>query len=147
MATTAWCVGWPKLMFYYFIPRCSVSGTVTLGGVTESLSDGSSWYDHEFGFVPKLHAVPRPVERRRGAETSWRWLSLQLEDGTDVSLFVIRRGSEGEILDNWMILSDREGNRREFGDACLETLNTWRSTRSFVEYPTRLRLHSRTARL
>jgi geranylgeranyl pyrophosphate synthase/predicted secreted hydrolase len=136
-----------ELMFYYFIPRCAVSGSVTLAGVTERLAEGSGWYDHEFGFVPKPQVALAPVDRRKSAETSWRWLSLQLEDGADISVFIITRGSDGEILDNWTIVSDADGRRREFKDARIETLATWRSTRTFIEYPTRFRLTSRTARL
>jgi len=133
-------------MFYYFIPRCDVSGSVTLDGTSERL-EGTGWYDHEFGFVPKPDPVAPPAEKRAGSETAWRWLSLQLEDGADVSVFMITRRATGEILDNWTIVSDRNGKRREYRDARLETLETWRSTRSFIEYPTRLRLESRAARL
>jgi geranylgeranyl pyrophosphate synthase len=57
-----------------------------------------------------------------------------------VSVYMITRSSTGEVLDNWTIVSDADGNRREFRDARLEPLSTWRSTRSFVEYPTRFRL-------
>jgi geranylgeranyl pyrophosphate synthase/predicted secreted hydrolase len=136
-----------ELMFYYFIPRCTVSGSVTFAGVTERLAEGSGWYDHEFGFVPKPHAALVPAEKPRRSETSWRWLSLQLEDGVDVSVFIITRRSDGEVLDNWTIVSDADGRRREYKDARLETLASWRSTRTFVEYPIRFRLTSRTARL
>jgi geranylgeranyl pyrophosphate synthase/predicted secreted hydrolase len=135
-----------ELMFYYFIPRCAVSGSITQAGVTERVVEGSGWYDHEFGFVPKPQVAPVPAEKPRGSETSWRWLSLQLDGGTDVSVFIIR-GSDGEILDNWTIVSDADGRRHEFKDARIETLATWRSTRSFIEYPTRFRLTSRTAGL
>jgi geranylgeranyl pyrophosphate synthase/predicted secreted hydrolase len=128
-----------ELMFYYFVPRCAVSGTVTLEGKTETLSEGRGWYDHEFGFVPSQPG-PEAAEACRAGETSWRWLSLQLENGVDVSVFMISRRSTGEVLDNWTIVSDADGGRREYRDARLEPLATWRSTRSFVEYPTRFRL-------
>jgi geranylgeranyl pyrophosphate synthase/predicted secreted hydrolase len=135
-----------ELMFYYFVPRCTVRGSVTCEGKTEDLVEGSGWYDHEFGFTP-----PRPVgsvaSATRPGETSWRWLSLQLDHGVDVSVFMIVRRSTGEVLDNWTIISDADGKRREFRDARLETLATWRSTRSFVEYPTRFRLEVPFARL
>jgi geranylgeranyl pyrophosphate synthase/predicted secreted hydrolase len=136
-----------ELMFYYFIPRCALTGTVTLAGVTERVAEGKGWYDHEFGFVPKPQAALAPVEKHKRAETSWRWLSLQLEGGVDVSVFIITRGTDGEILDNWTIISDADGRRREYKDARLETLASWRSTRTFIEYPTRFRLTSRAARL
>jgi geranylgeranyl pyrophosphate synthase/predicted secreted hydrolase len=135
-----------ELMFYYFVPRCEVSGTITLEGKTEALVEGRGWYDHEFGFVPGHSSRPAAKERRAG-ETSWRWLSLQLENGVDVSVFMISRRSTGEVLDNWTIISDADGSRREFRDARLEELSTWRSTRSFVEYPTRFQLEVPLAQL
>jgi geranylgeranyl pyrophosphate synthase/predicted secreted hydrolase len=136
-----------ELMFYYFVPRCAVRGSVTLDGVTEPLLEGDGWYDHEFGFVPERRSRPPASGTRTSAETTWRWLSLQLEGGVDVSVFLITRRSTGEVLDNWTIVSDADGRRREFTDARLETLGTWRSTRSFVEYPTRFRLEVPRARL
>jgi geranylgeranyl pyrophosphate synthase/predicted secreted hydrolase len=125
-------------MFYYFIPRCEVSGSITLHGETEVVSDGSGWYDHEFGFIPE----PSGGERRPAAkeETSWRWVSLQLDNGVDVSVFVILRRGTAEVLDNWTVVSGPAGDRRTFTDASLKVLQTWQSPRSYVEYPTRLRL-------
>jgi hypothetical protein len=38
-----------EAMFYYFIPRCDLAGTITHGGVTQTITQGSGWYDHEFG--------------------------------------------------------------------------------------------------
>lgn len=135
-----------ELMFYYFIPRCEVTGIIALDGRREELIDGSGWYDHEFGFLPKSHGTLRAVEKR-GGETSWRWLSLQLDNGADVSVFVITRRSTGEILDNWTIVSDRDGTRHEYADGVLETIGTFRSTRSFIEYPISFRLEVAVARL
>lgn len=124
-------------MFYYFIPRCEVSGSLTIQGETEVVSEGSGWYDHEFGFVPE-----RATERgsSQAEETSWRWVSAQLDNGVDVSVFVILRRGTTEILDNWTILTGPTGDRRVFTDAVLSVEQTWQSPRSYVEYPTRLRL-------
>lgn len=135
-----------ELMFYYFVPRCAVSGRITVEGKTEALRDGRGWYDHEFGFTSTPATGPVATEQRAG-ETAWRWLSLQLDSGVDVSVFIIVRRSTGQVLDNWTIISDADGNRREFCDARLQPLATWRSTRSFVEYPTRFRLEVPFARL
>ncbi|PIE19109.1 MAG: hypothetical protein CSA66_03055 [Proteobacteria bacterium] len=36
-------------MFYYFIPRCEVTGRVTFDGIPRPVERASGWYDHEFG--------------------------------------------------------------------------------------------------
>jgi geranylgeranyl pyrophosphate synthase/predicted secreted hydrolase len=126
-------------MFYYFIPRCDVTGTITIAGETEAVVAGSGWYDHEFG-APPASAADVPPSEAAAAETSWRWASVQLDDGTDVSFFLITRRATGEILDNWTVVSDADGRPRTYRDGLFEGLATWQSQRSFVEYPTRFRL-------
>lgn len=119
-------------MFYYFIPRCEVTGSVTIDHQRDTVWRGSGWYDHEFGVAPKR----RPNLRAVGGgapQTSWRWASLQLDDGTDVSVYIITRGDT--VLDNWTTLTDGRGRRQVFTGAVLRPVRTWRSTRSFVEYP------------
>lgn len=125
-------------MFYYFIPRCEVSGSITLRGETEVVSEGSGWYDHEFGFIPEAARNARGSAANE--ETSWRWVSIQLDNGVDVSVFVILRRGTDEVLDNWTIVSGPAGDRRVFTDARLQVVETWQSPRSYIEYPTRLRL-------
>jgi geranylgeranyl pyrophosphate synthase/predicted secreted hydrolase len=119
-------------MFYYFIPRCDVTGELFSGGKRSTLVAGSGWYDHEFGVAPRrrpaLRAVKGPLP-----QTSWRWVSLQLDDGSDVSVYIITRGDQ--VLDNWAVITDPSGRPRAFSGAELRPLKTWRSTRSFVEYP------------
>jgi geranylgeranyl pyrophosphate synthase/predicted secreted hydrolase len=126
-------------MFYYFVPRCDVSGTITVAGETEAVVEGSGWYDHEFGAPPRSALAESPAEAS-AAETSWRWTSVQLDGGTDVSVFLITRRATGEVLDNWTVLCRPDGSSETHRGAVLETLSTWQSTRSFVEYPTKLRL-------
>lgn len=130
-----------ELMFYYFVPRARVGGHVTLDGEELEIIRGSGWYDHEFGFIPEREPAQSdtlPVIER--GETTWRWLSIQLSDGSDVSVFSITRRATGEVLDNWAIVSDADGHGRSYRNARLETLHTWRSTRTFVQYPIRFRL-------
>lgn len=118
-------------MFYYFIPRCDVSGVLREGGRTSVVS-GSGWYDHEFGVAPKRRSTLRSIPGKP-AQTSWRWVSLQLDSGDDVSVYIITRGDS--VLDNWTVVTDARGQRQVFAGAELRPLRTWRSTRSFVEYP------------
>jgi geranylgeranyl pyrophosphate synthase/predicted secreted hydrolase len=134
-------------MFYYFIPRCEVSGSITIQGETEVVSEGSGWYDHEFGFAPESSQQEAPQSGSRNEQTCWRWVSIQLDNGVDVSVFIITRRGDGEVLDNWTIVSDRSGERQVFKNALLKPLQTWQSPRSFVEYPTRFRLEVEQANL
>lgn len=134
-------------MFYYFVPRARVTGQVVLDGERLGVRRGSGWYDHEFGFVPPPPLEPSGVARAARGETCWRWLALQLDGRRDVSAFFITRRSTGEVLDNWVMLSDEQGRASVCAGATLETLESWRSARTFIEYPVALRLRSAEAGL
>jgi geranylgeranyl pyrophosphate synthase/predicted secreted hydrolase len=127
-----------ELMFYYYIPRCAVGGFITVDGVRETVASASGWYDHEFGFVPKPRPALRAVSSDAEGQTSWRWLSMQLEGGIDISTFIITRGER--VLDNWTVVSQADGTHEAFAGAVLNPLRKWRSTRSFVEYPVAFQL-------
>src|SRR5688500_2700924 len=45
-------------MFYYFVPRCRVEGTITVDGEAMAVESGQGWYDHEFGgYVPPAEPI------------------------------------------------------------------------------------------
>jgi geranylgeranyl pyrophosphate synthase/predicted secreted hydrolase len=124
-----------ELMFYYFIPRCELTGSVVVEGEEHALSRGTGWYDHEFGFIPKSASPVKAAKPKTGL-TAWNWAALQLENGVDVTIYSITRIATGEVLDNWVIISDAQGRRRQFDKVSFQPVGTWSSTRSFVEYPT-----------
>lgn len=128
-----------ETMFYYFVPRAKVTGHLVLNGRKRAVAQGQGWYDHEFGFLTPQAESKNPYDAEHG-ETCWRWLSLQLDDGSDLSVYHITRRATGEILDHWTMRSDRLGQASLCQDATLETLEYWRSTRTFIEYPNALRL-------
>lgn len=130
-----------ELMFYYFIPRCELTGRVVVEGEKQEIKRGTGWYDHEFGFVPKKKAAPvKTVKAVKPSKTksltTWNWAAIQLENGVDLTVYSIRRYSTGEVLDNWVVVSDAKGNRRQYDKVAFTPIATWSSTRSFVEYPT-----------
>jgi geranylgeranyl pyrophosphate synthase/predicted secreted hydrolase len=129
-----------ETMFYYFVPRARVTGSVRLGAEARHVADGSGWYDHEFGFTAPGSARRNDTARAQRGETCWRWLSLQLDDGSDLSVFFITRRLTGEVLDNWTMRVDERGQSSVYRDAQLDTLQTWRSTRTFIEYPVGMRV-------
>jgi geranylgeranyl pyrophosphate synthase/predicted secreted hydrolase len=130
-----------ELMFYYFIPRCELTGSVVVEGEEQKVPRGTGWYDHEFGFIPPKKATAvkpaaKPTTKAKTSLTSWNWAAIQLENGVDLTVYSINAIATGEALDNWVIVSDAEGNRRQYDRVEFTPVGTWSSTRSFVEYPT-----------
>jgi predicted secreted hydrolase len=69
---------------YISLTRLAVNGTIDVGGAAVNVS-GVAWMDHEF-FTEQLDQN----------QTGWDWLSVQLEDNTELMLYRIRR-ADGTI--------------------------------------------------
>jgi len=65
--------------YYFSLTRLAASGQLELNGQTLEVT-GLAWMDHEF-FTHQLES----------SQVGWDWLSLQLEDNTELMLFRIRR--------------------------------------------------------
>jgi geranylgeranyl pyrophosphate synthase/predicted secreted hydrolase len=138
-------------MFYYFIPRCSVTGTVTLDGLARPAS-GPGWYDHEFGgHRPQAAAATTAAaaaaadkaatpgakpEQEERVDIAWNWVAAQLDNGVDVTAYALQRVADGKVLHNWAIVSDAAGRQTSYHDMTLTPVRGWRSTRTFYDYPT-----------
>lgn len=150
-------------MFYYFIPRCELTGRIELHGSKQSITSGSAWYDHEFG-VGEVEVVDDEAEAKLGKDelkavhderrknflhrqVGWDWLSVQFEDGSDLSVYpceyVYRDGDAG----NWSVLSGPDGTAKTLTDASIEHLETWRSYRTFSTYPVKWNVKIPSARV
>ena len=77
-------VGPGRASHYISLTRLATSGAIEIGGKKIEVN-GTSWMDHEF-FTHQLES----------AQTGWDWLSIQLEDHTEITLFRIRR-KDGSI--------------------------------------------------
>lgn len=119
-------------MFYYFIPRCQVSGTVTLKSQTMAVKHGQGWYDHEFG---GLRREASNSESKR-EDIAWNWASVQFDDGHSLSAYSLVRVADNKTIYQWAILIDQGGERQSFKEMEFVPANNWRSTRTFYEYPT-----------
>lgn len=115
---------------YYSLTRMPTSGFLTVNGERISVS-GLSWMDHEFGssFLEK-------------GQMGWDWMSLQLDDGTDLMLYRFRRNdSTRDVHSNGTIVySDGRNFAIPFDRFEMEPIETWRSSRSGGEYPVRWRV-------
>jgi predicted secreted hydrolase len=119
-------------MFYYFSPRCAVEGTVTIDGVTERVTGGSAWYDHEFGHGGQF---TRQGEDER-SRVSWDWIGAQLDNGWDLSIYCMIDDATGESCGRFAILVDPSGRAQRFTTCTFEGRAPWTSSKTFVEYPT-----------
>ncbi|MBP6632051.1 MAG: polyprenyl synthetase family protein [Kofleriaceae bacterium] len=144
-------------MFYYFVPRCAVTGSVTVDGVALPVATASSagWYDHEFGGYVAEKATPAPA-LTHGSRTGeaplgegagvrnlgWNWTAVQLDDGTDLSAYEIVDVDSRDTVGKWLIVVDADGQRREVRDVVFEPGTTWTSARTFHAYPVQWRVRA-----
>ena len=114
---------------YYSLTRMQTLGTVSLDGTEESVS-GSTWMDKEFG-----------SNQLSEHQIGWDWFSLQLDDGRDVMLYMLRNAA-GLVDYQHATLVERNGAPAyPDGDAWTVTvLNTWKSPETAAEYPSGWRI-------
>jgi geranylgeranyl pyrophosphate synthase/predicted secreted hydrolase len=125
-------------MFYYFIPRNEVTGQFTVKNKTFDIS-GSGWYDHEFGGKCKTEAE-KEFERARQRATeayAWNWLSVQLDNGCEITASTVVQPVKKELLDKFTVLI--EANERfEFNDDAVHfepiPQSAWVSIRTTLTY-------------
>jgi predicted secreted hydrolase len=111
---------------YISLTRMAAKGQITLGGKTLEVS-GLAWMDHEF-FTHQLDAD----------QAGWDWLSVQLEDDTELMLFRIRRkdGSIDPYSSGTFIDAPGRSMHLRDSDYVLRPLNDrWKSKATNAEYP------------
>ncbi len=121
-------------MFYYFCPRCKVTGTVTIDNVEHAVSSGSGWYDHEFG----EHGEER---EQHDGKVAWNWIAAQLDNGWEVTAYdIFDRKDANKSYGRWAVVIDPAGNSQTWSDFEFQPLDSWRSIKTFNSYPIRYRL-------
>lgn len=116
--------------YYYSLPHLEVRGRIRSGSATYAV-EGSAWLDHEWSSqVMDAEAI------------GWDWTGINMDDGSALMGFVMRRRSGGVHWANAM-WRDRAGRARSFGvDAVrFAPQRLWRSPRSAAPYPIATRLH------
>jgi predicted secreted hydrolase len=86
--------------YYYSLPRLTTKGRLTLKGREMEVS-GLSWMDHEF-FTGGLSP----------GQVGWDWFALQLDDGVEVMLYLLRHRDGKLDLASAGTLVDRDGKAR-----------------------------------
>jgi len=124
--------------FYYFIPRCRLTGTVTLNGIKQPIVSGFGWYDHNFGV-----RISDPTSKKKSNkginsthDTAWNWAGIQLDNGSEITVFSIVHSGTNKVIGQWLIVIDPNGHRISYSDMKFEPMRWWRSYRTFSDYPT-----------
>ncbi len=110
--------------YYYSIPHLRVAGTVRRGGQTVAVT-GEAWLDREWS---SDYLAP--------AAQGWDWTGLNLDDGSALMAFRIRRKGGGTL---WAGGSLRRRDGRIVvlgpGDVAFRPIATWRSRATGAVYP------------
>lgn len=125
-------------MFYYFIPRNKVTGTVKIKDEKLTVQKGSGWYDHEFGCHAKKEEGQKDDMKK---DVSWNWIAMQLSNGSELTAYDLIDLKTGEDCGSFVILIDAKGQRHYSQKFSLKPIGEqWTSTRTFNEYPTQWEL-------
>ena len=115
-----------RASYYVSFPRLSVEGL--LNGVEVN---GSAWMDHEW-FTQQL------ADNQQG----WDWFSVQLENGSELMLFELRRtdGSIDPYSSGTYIAKDGRTSHLKRADFTLEPVDYWTSPKTGARYPVKWRI-------
>jgi len=122
---------------YYSLTRLNTKGTMTARGRTFSVR-GTAWMDHEFSSAPLEPDL-----------AGWDWFSVQLEDDTEVMIYLLRqkKGGYSPVSGGTFVRASGESSHLSREDFRVEVLDTWKSTHTGARYPSRWRLRVHPAQL
>ncbi len=110
--------------YYYSVTRWQTEGTLGLAGETLAV-DGTAWLDREWS-----------SSALESGQVGWDWFSLQLDDGSDLMLYLMRR-ADGSIdptsSGSWLSPSGQV-HRLDSSEFAVLPTSTWMSPGG-VEYP------------
>jgi predicted secreted hydrolase len=110
---------------YYSLTRMPATGVIRVGVETLPVT-GHAWMDREWS----TSALGPDV-------VGWDWFALQLDDGHDLMVYVLRRrdGSADPFSAGTVVAPDGTARSLAPADVSIETLAWWTSPRTAVRYP------------
>ncbi len=116
-------VGPTEMSYYYSRTRLAASGSLVDHGVPIAVT-GEAWMDHQWG----------DFTLQGGG--GWDWYGLQLNDGTDVMVSIVRDGGGGVVLAYGTLVSPAGEQTHVPGDAfSIRSLDRWTSPVTGAVYP------------
>lgn len=110
---------------YYSLTRLATKGRLMIDGETFQVT-GTSWMDHEFGSADLSADL-----------VGWDWFSLQLQDGSDVMIYQLRRadGSLDRASSGTIVYPDGRAEPLSPGEMDVTVRAHWTSPSSGARYP------------
>ncbi|MCE7915379.1 MAG: carotenoid 1,2-hydratase [Nitrosomonas sp. PRO4] len=117
--------------YYYSEPQLSVSGKIFRHNKPTTVS-GRAWLDHEWS-----------TALLDSEADGWDWVGANLDDGSALIAFQIRRKGGGEVW-SYAALRDGFGNMTFFEPEEIEftPIRTWRSPQTDAIYPVAMRIRT-----
>ncbi len=114
-----------RASYYYSLTRMRTEGSMEVDGHREEVR-GLSWMDHEFG-----------SDQLGEDQVGWDWFSLQLENKTEVMLYLMRRkdGSVDPVSSGTLVHVDGTARNLSLESFTVEALGKWTSPQSGATYP------------
>jgi predicted secreted hydrolase len=109
--------------YYYSRTSMKASGTVTLDGQDIAVT-GQAWFDHQWGDFISIGGG------------GWDWFAVNLDDGTDLTLSLVR-DADGSYPLIYGTVVDTRGATRHLGrdDFTVEVTDHWTSPTTGADYP------------
>lgn len=114
-----------RASYYYSLTRMRTEGELTIDGEAEKVS-GLSWMDHEFG-----------SNQLRDDQVGWDWFSIQLDNRTELMLYLMRRkdGTVDPYSSGTLIDASGAARHLKLAEFRVEVLDRWKSPESGADYP------------
>jgi len=106
---------------YYSKTRMNVTGILTIDGTPETVN-GMAWSDHQWGDFEIF------------ASDGWDWFSIQLNDMTEIMIFMLHFKDDGPRLTGATFM-DSEGCQHDIEEIQIESRSTWESPVTHALYP------------
>jgi predicted secreted hydrolase len=119
-----------RASYYYSLTRMQTDGALTIDGKTEKVR-GLSWMDHEFG-----------SNQLREDQVGWDWFSIQLDNQTELMLYLMRRkdGTVDPYSSGTLVSVTGATKHLELKDFRIEIMDRWKSLKSGANYPIKWRV-------
>jgi len=114
-----------RASYYYSLTRMQTQGELTINGKKEKVT-GLTWMDHEFG-----------SNQLSEDQVGWDWFSIQLDDQTELMLYLMRRkdGSADPYSSGTLVSASGATTHLALRDYRVEVLERWKSSKSGAHYP------------